>query len=923
MAHLDWVNQSSRVIQAKANAVAYNAAGLSFNLLNNPQYTTDNNGNVNSINGSYFSFECIANTNKTNPLRYIQIVGDKKTNGYPVDFQISNTRVRTELEEEVNYMFTNNSKMDCVIDFKNKSLPDRFDVIITRWSKPNVTLDVNSISYIGLNVSFDLIENQMLSTFETERGLCYDGSSELSYGLKVNEQTLELNKDKGNSLSYVNKKNIIDVSNILDYHYVFLDKYNVFSIVNNKYNVNIEYMYGQGNYANFNRYTFKPTHIYYITSKNAVIIKDANANIVNRKQIVLSVHLSNNPDTLQDKQPIQNGQFLSRTNTQAYELMSFIYKCTNEYEFKAYTGFKYLVDISEVQSGQRNYEMEIYSKDFAFLDLTAIYGEGNEPTKEWCDTNIVCSSKDGKITIQGNEYWYTKDFSIVPVAHSKMLIRLENKPYIQFSTKLDIEKEYTPLACYYVDNFEYKESSSKFTLTLKDNLKLLTDNNVGLIELGDLSADGTTPTVNKLFNQYINKSLNTYLGLNIDQDISRDISRDISLPMPKYEKNVPYSNLYNNLCYCLMSYIISDEEDINRIYYVNSDSPLTYYQINTNRCYSLDINNNISNAITSVNITTKTFNDGNQELITKAFDNPQVTIFRGYISPNTPEDTNYSQNYSLFKQVLIPALKDSGNNIVNEINGSVTVSKDKFYSYDNVVLQVYVARAKYTFKVYALFNIEVTGVPSADGSTKNYIHNGTETVTTVNDLNDNDYSFAGWCNVNYYTEDSGDNVKINFTITLDESRVNNDTFANSTISSFDTVIDPIIGKTLVDENFIGAYNVYVFGVNNTSTDNTVLYTNGYSGNNIEIKNNYFMQNGSKYYTGNWNTSPQTDYYVANKIIEEFKNGKSIVELEWVGSPYIKLYNTIRLDNNKDYRVHYIKNIYDGGFRQKLKLVEKE
>ena len=64
-------------------------------------------------------------------------------------------------------------------------------------------------------------------------------------------------------------------------------------------------------------------------------------------------------------------------------------------------------------------------------------------------------------------------------------------------------------------------------------------------------------------------------------------------------------------------------------------------------------------------------------------------------------------------------------------------------------------------------------------------------------------------------------------------------------------------------------------------------------------------------------------YNANKILKEFRTNKSVVELEWIGSPYIRLNDVIKLDNGLSYRVYYIENKIDGGYRQKLKLVQKE
>ena len=59
------------------------------------------------------------------------------------------------------------------------------------------------------------------------------------------------------------------------------------------------------------------------------------------------------------------------------------------------------------------------------------------------------------------------------------------------------------------------------------------------------------------------------------------------------------------------------------------------------------------------------------------------------------------------------------------------------------------------------------------------------------------------------------------------------------------------------------------------------------------------------------------------ILSNFAKNKSVVELEWIGSPYICINDIIKLDNGLDYRVYYIEHKIDGGYRQKLKLVQKE
>lgn len=123
-----------------------------------------------------------------------------------------------------------------------------------------------------------------------------------------------------------------------------------------------------------------------------------------------------------------------------------------------------------------------------------------------------------------------------------------------------------------------------------------------------------------------------------------------------------------------------------------------------------------------------------------------------------------------------------------------------------------------------------------------------------------------------------------------------------------------------EQYYLGAYKVALVGNSyDYSTTDTIIGTNDNNSNTIDV--NLLIQQGNK--VGGAITGQDQATVLCQDIYNEFKNGKKVATVEYVGSPYILPYKVVKLGNGTIYRVANVRTSSTGGFRQKLTLIEKE
>lgn len=913
MAHIDWTKSSSRTIQSTAllnqydtdtGRIKYYASNQSSNTV---KWVTDKDGYVIGVdsNGSKtedgLRIECTADvTASATSSNYLQIVGNKESNGYPVDFQITNVGLKNDDQTAITFNMTNNNSYNCIIKHDNDNeFPINFYVIILKWSLPNKTLYViedynikTVITHIGFDVRFDLVENGMVaSEMNPLIELPYDGTNDLQYGIKTSQFNLTLNKDTPNTgYQYdIETKKIYNgfgvYSNVTtdtrpstDFLKGIIDKFNDtddgFFVKGNKYYYSIGLK---------------------VEASNSLLTRKF-ANVFMRADLALWHKGSK----------IFESAVLILQKVQGYDMFTGIWNCD-----VVASGLAYGASIPDIINGDVVSDMTMGTLKPIMIDLTSIFGNGNEPTIDWCNQNITRDA-DGNVTISGKSGYETKikKFNYSFVSKSKFIVENTNNEYVSFGLKLDTENKFTDIGRYFVTSTDYDDNGKTFNVTLKDNTKLLQENTVPVLDTSSIS---NSPTVNELFVQYINKKANNDIDINIE---NFDLKNRYYLPNVQYPLNQTYFQTYKKLCETALVNIYQDVTNIRNLILSSAYTSVTY-EIHNNQCYSLKLYNNINNSVNNVSYETlKYLNTGNPFSIEQQED-LQYTLLDGYMSVddynkygyNAQLLDGYSSAFNLnANKCLVPKLSSAG----NTINGTFTISLSDYNSNKEYSIKILGARAKFIDGQINSGNY----VPSPDGKKKKYIHtkdDGTEVlVDDVSGLTDNDYSLVVYSSIdNLNIQSSGNSIVFNYTITFNAKA---DSYENT---SMHWNLPPVMQK-YADSYYLGAYRIVIVSQELGHNNITQTFTTG-NGNLYETGENEFIQTDSMVE----DTGMSIAAYNANKILKEFRTNKSVVELEWIGSPYIRLNDIIKLDNWLNYRVYYIENKIDGGYRQKLKLVQKE
>lgn len=919
MAHIDWTKSSSRVIQSKAllnkydtdnGNIIYDASNQSSNTV---KWVTDKDGYVTGVDGNGaktedgLRIECTANVSASaTSANYLQIVGDKVSNGYPVDFQITNVGLKSDGQTAITFNMANNNSYNCIIKHDNDNeFPIEFYVTILKWSIPNKTLYVFAddnietvITHIGFDVRFDLVENGMVaSAMNPLIEMPYDGTNDLQYGIKISQFNLTLNKDTpATGYSIKTAQNLM--YNMADPYIYNFRNYTTETIDNPSNMVQIRIKSPKLSPSFING------HKYYLCIK---LKMEWNSNYVAKRCPQLG--LTNIEDSYSPSFILSTTGFDINKNNKISAIITPNSDWVNKnVYFVAYDN----AGVTKAYPTDTEYprvEISTNLNNQFIVDLTEVFGAGNEPTKEWCDSHLSVNQST-KLILLDNNILSIKSMAYSFVSKSKFIVENVNNEYVSFGLKLDIENKFTDIGRYFVTATDYDDNGKTFNVTFKDNTKLLQENTVPVLDTTSIS---NNPSVNELFNQYINKKANNDININIE---NFDLKNIYYLPSVQYPLSQTYFQTYKKLCETALVNIYQDVTNIRNLILSSAYTSVTY-EIHNNQCYSLKLYNNINNSINNVSYETlKYLNTGNTFSIEKQGD-LQYTLLDGYMSVD--DYNKYGDNAQLLDgyswaidlnadRCLVPKLSSTG----NTTSGAFTISLSDYNSNKEYSIKILGARAEFVDGQTSSGNY----VPSSDGKKKKYIHtkdDGTEVlVDNVSELTDNDYSLVSYSFLDSLDiQSSGDNIIFNYTITFHAKA---DSY-NNTSMHYTT---PIATQKYADCYYLGTYKIVLVSQELGHNNTTQTFTTG-NGNLYESGENEFIQTDSTVE----NTGMSIAAYNANKILKEFRTNKSVVELEWIGSPYIRLNDVIKLDNGLSYRVYYIENKIDGGYRQKLKLVQKE
>ena len=135
---------------------------------------TDKDGYVTGIDSNGVKtedglrIECTANVNASaTSQNYLQIVGDKASNGYPVDFQITNVGLKNDDQTAITFNMTNNNSYNCIIKHDNDNeFPINFYLTILKWSIPNKTLYVLTNDNIETVINSKMIKSNLTEQYQ-------------------------------------------------------------------------------------------------------------------------------------------------------------------------------------------------------------------------------------------------------------------------------------------------------------------------------------------------------------------------------------------------------------------------------------------------------------------------------------------------------------------------------------------------------------------------------------------------------------------------------------------------------------------------------------------------------------------------------------------------------------------------------------
>lgn len=128
----------------------------------------------------------------------------------------------------------------------------------------------------------------------------------------------------------------------------------------------------------------------------------------------------------------------------------------------------------------------------------------------------------------------------------------------------------------------------------------------------------------------------------------------------------------------------------------------------------------------------------------------------------------------------------------------------------------------------------------------------------------------------------------------------------------------IFGTPYYVQNFLYGYIIKIYGIS-SSIEFVDKFNFSDSSNstkfNIELGQNELLTENSQYKDVGLANN------IANRIFENYKNGRPTAELEWIGNPEVRVGDIVVIDNGIEYFVCGKKINFNGGYSEKLYLIK--
>lgn len=951
------------------SSIHLNSETLSYNLYNpyilphhreraNSRYcsnfVTDANGNISgvaeaiitsagpygvdvySVDIDYFPFIISplgTNAETESTTRYLQISGNSNTNDFPVDFDIINIGNREKIS------IVGNSKVDFIMDFGGEvDITSGLYVKVYKWSKPYSSV---KFTYIGYDVTFDA--SDILRNYEVDNGCLYDGGDRFSYGVKVNSGKLCLYKDKNNSSSFIHngfkdicisgstfKTNNTDDSQYIDGE---LCHYRSTSDLS-RLSVNLPDLFvkilGDALYEHF--YLQTTADIYLLVSFK---IKYESSTL-NRVFAFAGVEYNEvgygiihedgdlyklSPETSYPDCEIFDDQWKS---------FSFVVKIPlntihdNDQYDKLTVSFKFYDT-----DGSTDTQTTFYVKDFSICGsygdnsvLTELYESGKRVFNNTVYTNMYHDIYENYVK-NGVQYVMIGEHDSIPnyKAQSKISSIINSdisNVQIAVSTIGDSNKLISNM---WIVDHDYDMKSEVVNFTMNDIfgiLKNITYDGSGFIEepYNEISSYCARILQNSFMN---NVDLKYNLKLASETFLNFRDNFNIRGMMSVYNDKIGenYFNILNDASCATNTFIIQDHSYRGLEFIGCSKEFGTEYNITDAQCYDISDRRNEKNSIKQIELSPVKISS-QTEGGDVVYSQPSFTTstFKAYLSA---DKTKYSQvimeeSYIGKSSIEYPYIAMD----TIELTGTFTIPLSEFNKYQHYSAKLRVATAyRETYIVLGVLHVDGERADGV-GQPRQYMINSGDSTTTTTSLNS-------------VTHDDVTIVNCNNSISIEEKTSSTVTLRYRLSLNPEISFESIFGKQYYSytengvvphyiQKYIGAYSVIVYGRNNEYDSSSLIYGEN-TGTKLTIPQNTFIQQDGYVYGHSSQNLPQT---IAEDIYAEYSKGKKIAKIDYIGSPYLKVYDIITLDNGIKYRLLQIKNISNGGgFKQQLILMEKE
>lgn len=905
MAHKDWL-KSSRQISTTVKVTPYGENNLTY-FYAQLEYGV--------FNGTFIVYP--PNGAMQSTTRYLQITGDKVNNDYPVDMEIIN-----KSNGDI-FKIVGNSKVECIIDFGEEvDITDGFEIKITKFYKG--TINKNAVKDISFKISYNI--SDLLKSYDIQNGTVYDGDAVITYGIKENNSTLNIIKDKKNKGICPTKysiKNVISKNGI--------STLNVGQTEDNGVIIDGIKTYTTGTYAGatidnvyYNMCSLNPimpmTNNEYWSDNNSYVVLTAEVYNPTSEELDARMRLwfyGYDPNYNSDNRKIITGPIVKLQPTQ-------------------WTKIAYLVPNNNIEYST-NINQTIYIAINKFVENVQIRNVGcsfiSAKSASLLDIPIQTNIPE-KIKLEDNNILVFNSLKDYKLLSRSELINNGSNVKIQ----VGVNKKDTATICnLWVKNIEYDENDLDIRLTLTDVFGLMNSVYEGTSlrqkEGGSYQAYTVQEyfnTIIKDFNNKILKQLPTipigFEGLKIDPFLPTLVDR----------RGETYFKIADDVSKASNTFISQDYSNSYVSLRTNLDTGLiSRYHITNDECYSITDKRKTHNTVSRVIVNAVEIESDSSQTNNIIAVNEDFTecIFKGY-----------AEDLDIVYDLILPEEKQSGLKfnpyiVMNEVdvNGTITIPKSEYSKYKNINVGLLCATAyrKTECNKTDITTITVDGEVNSsedimignstiniNASPRQYAYldedNKEQHSTDISLIGDNSLTLVTPSRSTLITKSIDENtVTFEYSIKYNPVVYTSSMFGQQLTSNRGSLEAAIVWRYY--QRYLGAYKVALFGkdISYTSTENEY----GVQGENqVTVPTNLFIQQGATVYGDA--TDIQVSTVIGENIYNEFKNGKKVAKIEYIGSPYLKLYDIITLENGIEYILMNIKTSSRGGFKQTLTLVER-